>query len=113
MPRVNLCRWDELPLEKITEMVTRKIITSGPSTLTQTYFKKGTVVPTHTHASEMVVYVLQGALRTQVGGEDVTVREGDVLIVPSGVPHQAESLDDTFVMTFSGTGGGSSTERRA
>jgi quercetin dioxygenase-like cupin family protein len=49
----------------------------------------------------MVVYVLQGALRTQVDREDVTVREGEVLIVPAGVPHQAESLDDTFVMTFS------------
>jgi quercetin dioxygenase-like cupin family protein len=109
MPRVNLCRWDELPLEKVTEMVARKVIASGPSTLTQAYFKKGAVVPTHTHPTEMVVYVLQGALRTQVDREDVTVREGEVLIVPAGVPHQAESLDDTFVMTFSGAVRASST----
>jgi quercetin dioxygenase-like cupin family protein len=102
MPRVNLRRWDELPLEKVTEMVARKVIASGPSTLTQAYFKKGAVVPTHTHAADLVVYVLQGALKTQVDREDVTVREGEVLIVPAGVPHQAESLDDTFVMTFSG-----------
>jgi quercetin dioxygenase-like cupin family protein len=102
MPRVNLSRWDELPLEKITEMVARKVISTGPSTLTQAYFKKGAVVPMHTHPTEMVVYVLQGALRTQVDREDVTVREGEVLIVPAGTPHQAESLDDTFVMTFSG-----------
>jgi quercetin dioxygenase-like cupin family protein len=109
MPRVNLCRWDELPLEKVTEMVARKVIASGPSTLTQAYFKKGAVVPTHTHVTEMVIYVLQGALRTQVDREDVTVREGEVLIVPAGVPHQAESLDDTFVMTFSGAVRASST----
>ena len=101
MPRVNLCRWDELPLEKITEMVARKVITTGPSTLTQAYFKKGTVVPIHTHPTEMLLYVLQGALRTQIEREEVTVREGDVLIIPAGVSHQAESLDDTFVMTFS------------
>jgi len=101
MPRVNLCRWDELPLEKITEMVARKVIASGPSMLMQAYFKKGAVVPTHTHPTDMIVYVLQGALRTQVDREEVTVREGEVLIVPAGVPHQAESLDDTFVMTFS------------
>ena len=70
------------------------------STLTQAYFKKGAWCPLHAHSTEMVVYVLQGALRAQVDGEDVTVREGEVLIVPAGVPHQAESLDDTFVMTF-------------
>jgi quercetin dioxygenase-like cupin family protein len=102
MPRVNLCRWDALPLEKITEMVARKVMASGPSTLTQAYLKKGTVVPVHAHEADLVIYVLQGALRTQVDREDLTVREGDVLIVPAGVPHQAESLDDTFVMTFSG-----------
>jgi quercetin dioxygenase-like cupin family protein len=101
MPRVNLCRWDELPLEKITEMVARKVIASGSTTLTQTYLKKGAVVPMHAHSSEMVVYVLQGALRTHLDHEDVTVREGEVLIVPAGVSHQSESLDDTFVMTFS------------
>jgi quercetin dioxygenase-like cupin family protein len=103
MPRVNLCRWDELPLEKITEMVARKVITSGPSTLTQAYLKKGAIVPTHSHGTELVVYVLQGALRAHLDREDVTVREGEVLVVPAGVPHQAESLDDTFVMTFSST----------
>jgi unsaturated pyranuronate lyase len=99
-PRVNRYRWDELPLEKITEMVARKVIASSHSTLTQAYFKKGTVVPRHAHATDLVVYVLQGALRAQVDGEDVTVREGEVLVVPGGAPHQTESLDDTFVLTF-------------
>jgi quercetin dioxygenase-like cupin family protein len=34
-----------------------------------------------------------------VDGEDVTVREGEVLVVPAGASHQAETLDDTFVLT--------------
>ena len=109
MPRVNLCRWDELPLEKVTEMVARKMIAGGASTLTQAYLKKGAVVPVHTHPAEIVLYVLQGALRTQVDRDDVTVREGEVLIVPAGVPHQSESLDDTFLMTFSAAVPASST----
>jgi quercetin dioxygenase-like cupin family protein len=102
MTRVNLFRWDELPLEKVTEMVARKVISSGATTVTQAYFKKGAVVPAHTHAVPIVVYVLQGALRSHLDRDDVTVREGDVLVVPAGVRHQAESLDDTFVMTFTG-----------
>ena len=84
-------------------MVARKVITIGSSSLTQIYLKKGAVVPTHSHSTEIAVYVLQGALRTHLDREDVTVREGEVLIVPAGVPHQAESLDDTFVMTFAST----------
>ena len=100
MPRVNLCRWEDLPLEKVTEMVARKVVEGGSSTLAQAYFKKGAVVPTHVHPTELLIYVLQGALRAQLDREDVTVREGEVLIVPAGVAHQAESLDDTFVITF-------------
>ncbi len=102
MTRVNLRRWDELPLEKITEMVARKVVASGPVMLTQAYLKKGTVIPIHTHAADVAVYVLQGALRAHIDRDEVTVREGEVLIIPADTPHQAESLDDTFVMTFSG-----------
>ena len=29
-------------------------------------------------------------------GEEITVREGEVLHIPSWVEHQAEALDDTF-----------------
>ena len=39
--RVNLYRWDDLPLEKITEMVARKVVVSAHSRLMQAYFKKG------------------------------------------------------------------------
>jgi quercetin dioxygenase-like cupin family protein len=96
---VALFRWDELALDKITEMVARKTVSGADLTLTQAYFKKGAVVPIHRHDGERLIYVLQGALRAQVGTADVTVREGDVLIVPADVAHQAESLDDTFVLT--------------
>jgi quercetin dioxygenase-like cupin family protein len=46
-----------------------------------------------------MIYVLQGGLKMLVGGEAATVREGEVLLVPAGVDHQAEALDDTFVIT--------------
>ena len=91
-----LHRWDEIALEKITEMVSRKIVTGDREMLAQTYLKRGALVPLHTHASEQMTYVLQGALRFLVEGEEVIVREGEVIHIPSGVPHQAEALEDTF-----------------
>ena len=100
--RVNLHRWDDLPLEKITEMVARKVVVSAHFRLTQAYFKKGAAVPVHAHARDVMVYVLQGALRITIEHEDITVREGEVLVVAAASRHQAEGLDDTFVMTFGG-----------
>jgi quercetin dioxygenase-like cupin family protein len=98
-PHAALYRWDELGLEKITEMVARKVIAGAETTVTQAYFKKGTLVPIHVHRAERMVYVLQGAIRLQAAGQDTVVRDGEVMIVPAGVPHQAECLDDTFVLT--------------
>jgi len=98
--RVILYRWDDIPLDKVTEMVARKTVQSDDSRLTQAYFKKGAVVPLHAHDGALMVYVLQGAIRSRVDGEDVTTREGEVLVIPAGAPHQTESLDDSFVLAF-------------
>ena len=88
-----------MPLEKTTEMVARKVIAGHEILVGQSYFKKGTLVPLHAHASEIFLYVLQGAVRLHVAGEDVTAREGEVLLVPAGAIHQAEALDDSFVLS--------------
>ena len=96
-PTVRLHRWDEIALEKVTEMVSRKIVTGEREMLAQVYLKRGCLVPMHSHESEQMTYILQGALKVVVnGGEEITVREGEVLHIPSGVPHQAEALEDTF-----------------
>lgn len=93
---IRLYRWDEIALEKVTEMVSRKIVSGDREMLVQVYIKRGFQVPMHAHESEQMTYVLQGALRFLVDGEEVTVREGEVLHIPRGVGHQAEALEDTF-----------------
>jgi quercetin dioxygenase-like cupin family protein len=92
----TLHRWDEIELEKITEMVSRKLVTGASQMVAQVYLKRGALVPMHAHESEQMVYVLQGALKFLVDREEVTVREGEILHIPSGVAHQAEALDDTL-----------------
>jgi quercetin dioxygenase-like cupin family protein len=95
-PRLH--RWDEIALEKVTEMLSRKIVAGEREMLVQVYVKRGCLIPMHAHASEQMTYVLQGALKFLVGDDDVTVREGEVLHIPSDVPHQVEALEDTFVL---------------
>jgi quercetin dioxygenase-like cupin family protein len=50
----------------------------------------------HAHESEQMTYILQGALKFLIEGEEITVREGEVLHIPPRVAHQAEALEDTF-----------------
>jgi quercetin dioxygenase-like cupin family protein len=94
--QARLHRWDEIALEKVTEMISQKIVAGDREMLAQIYLKRGALVPMHSHDSEQMTYVLQGSLRFLVAGEEIIVREGEVLHIPSGVPHQAEALDDTF-----------------
>ncbi len=94
--RVRQFRWDEIALEKVTEMISRKVVSGEKEMLAQIYLKKGALVPMHEHESEQISYVLQGALKFLIDGEEFVIREGDVLHIPSMVPHQAEALEDTF-----------------
>jgi quercetin dioxygenase-like cupin family protein len=93
---VTLHRWDEIALEKVTEMISRKIVSGEREMLAQIYLKRGALVPIHTHDSEQMTYILQGSLRFLVAGEEIIVREGEVLHIPSRLPHQAEALEDTL-----------------
>src|SRR3977135_1268586 len=59
---VRLHRWDEIALEKVTEMLSRKIVTGEREMLAQVYLKRGCLVPMHSHESEQMTSILQGAL---------------------------------------------------
>ena len=92
-------RWDELPLEQISPLLGRRLITGDRMMLAHVYLKQGCVVPKHSHENEQLTYILEGALRFWIGedgSEEVTVRAGEVLHIPSNVPHRAEALEDTL-----------------
>ena len=96
---VQLHRWDDIPLEKVTDVIDRKIINGERMMLTHVYLKKGSVVPMHQHDNEQLTYILDGALKFWIGAEDaepLVVRSGEVLVIPSQVPHKAEALEDTL-----------------
>jgi quercetin dioxygenase-like cupin family protein len=88
--------WDQLDLEKVTELISRKLIAGDRQMLVQIYLKRGALVPLHTHESEQMTYVLDGMLKVRVDQEEVIVRDGEVIRISSGVPHQTEALSDTF-----------------
>ena len=97
--RVRTFRWDEMPKEPVIEGIDRRIINGERMMLTHVYLRRGAVVPRHSHHNEQFTYILEGALRFRVGEgepEVVDVRAGEVLHIPSNVPHEAEALEDTL-----------------
>lgn len=91
--------WDDLPWEKVTETISRRIVTTDRMMIAQIFLKKGAVVPRHHHENEQITYVVSGALRFHVGeapGREIVVGAGEVLVLPSNVPHTAEALEDTL-----------------
>ncbi|MCY4646979.1 MAG: cupin domain-containing protein [Gammaproteobacteria bacterium] len=92
-------RWDDMPIEKVKEGLGRRLVTGERMMLAHIYLDKGSVVPLHSHDNEQLTYVLEGALHFWLGedeSEEVVVRAGEVLHIPSWVPHKAVALEDTL-----------------
>ena len=91
--------WEELAEEQLNDLLSRRLITGDRLMLAHVYLKKGCIVPRHAHENEQFTYILEGALRFLVGenGEqEVVERGGEVLHLPSNVPHEAHALEDTL-----------------
>ena len=88
--------WESVPLEVMSDMISRKVISGDKAMVAQVFLKKGAVVPEHHHESEQITYILEGALKFQIEGKEVVVRKGEVLTIPSNVPHRAVAMEDTL-----------------
>ena len=92
-------RWNELPIEALSDSLARRLITGDRLMLAHVYLMKGSVVPRHFHENEQITYILEGGLRFWIGADEsqvIDVMAGEVLHIPSNVPHKAEALEDTL-----------------
>ena len=99
MDKVKFYRWNDMPKENLTPLLDRRLITGDRMMLAHVYLKKGCVVPRHQHENEQLTYVLEGALHFWIGedeSEEITIRSGEVLHIPSNVWHKAEAYEDTL-----------------
>ncbi len=88
--------WDDVELETMSDVISRKVISGEKAMVAQVFLKKDAVVPEHFHESEQITYILEGALKFELEGREVVVHKGEVLHIPSYVPHRAVALEDTL-----------------
>ena len=89
-------KWEDLPLETMSDVISRRLFVGEKAMVAQVYLAKDAVVPLHHHESEQITYILKGALKFELQGKEVTVHAGEVLFIPSNVPHRAIALEDTL-----------------
>ncbi len=83
-------------MEKLTDKLSRKLITGKRVMLAQFFLRKGCVVSAHNHESEQMTYILKGCLKLRFPDKEVTLNEGEVLHIPSSVEHSAVALEETL-----------------
>jgi quercetin dioxygenase-like cupin family protein len=99
---VRHTRWEDIRRETVTDDIARRLFTGERMMLAQVYLDEGAIVPWHAHENEQLTWVLEGALKFWIGGEgspdlrEVVVSAGEVLFIPSNVPHKAQALVDTL-----------------
>ena len=101
MPKsdVTWYRWADMEKEKVSDLLERRLITCERMMIAHVYLKKGAIVPKHSHENEQITYILEGALRFWIGedgSDELIVSAGEVLTIPSNIPHKAEALEDTL-----------------
>jgi quercetin dioxygenase-like cupin family protein len=92
---VQHVRLRDMPTEHLNPLLDRQFVAGEKSMLARLILRKGCIVPLHSHENEQITYILEGALKFSLQGKDIVVRAGEILVIPSNVPHSAEALEDT------------------
>jgi quercetin dioxygenase-like cupin family protein len=93
--KLKYIAWSSVELEELKPLLQRQMIVGQNIMVARVLLQKGAIVPEHSHHNEQVTYVLEGALKFWIDGREIVVRAGEVLTIPSHMPHQAEALEDT------------------
>ena len=87
--------WNSIPIEPLNPLLGRQFVVGNDVMFARVLLKQGCIVPEHSHVNEQITFITEGALKFWIDGEEIIVRAGEVLCIPSNLPHKAEALEDT------------------
>lgn len=65
--------------------------------------QKGAVTQSHSHDTEEMIYVLQGAWLFHLPDGDVLLEANQMVCIPAGVEHSSEVIEDTVAIDICST----------
>jgi len=88
-------RWKDVENERLNPLIGRQMVVGDQLMVARVLLAKGAHVPMHSHHNEQVTYILEGALKFAIDGQEIVVRAGEVLCIPANLPHEAWAVEDT------------------
>ena len=73
-------------------VVSREVISKPQGTVSIFAFDKGEGLSEHTAPFDALVYALEGTVRITIGGVAHDVSEGQMIVMPAGIPHALSAL---------------------
>jgi len=93
--------WEDIPFEIVNDQMKRRIVSGDRMMVAQIHLKDGFVVPLHTHDNEQITQVISGKMQFWFGANREVEKifgPGDVVVIPSNLPHEAKMLGDVVEM---------------
>jgi quercetin dioxygenase-like cupin family protein len=95
-----LSNWESLPGVAPRQGVIRKAFSGKNSMMTLNELKPGTTPWLHSHPHEQLTHILSGVAEFVLGDEVLTLKAGDLLLVPPNVPHSLKVIGDETVLNI-------------
>jgi len=92
--------WEEISEDNPIPLLTRRMVKGEKALVARVFLKKGCQVALHHHESEQIAVHVSGEVLWRVGApeyREVVLRGGDVMVLPSNVPHSVEAIEDTLI----------------
>jgi len=96
--------WDDVSEDNPIALLTRRKVLGEKMLVARVSLAKGCHVAKHNHPSEQIAIHISGQVHWRLGEEGMpgyreqVLGAGDVLVLPSGVWHSVDALEDTLII---------------
>jgi len=97
-------RWDAIEPDQPVPLLHRRLVKGDQMLLAMIRLEPGCKVALHHHESEQIAYVIDGHVRWGIGKpgtperREFEMRGGEVLRLPSNLPHEIVALQETTIL---------------
>ena len=97
---VRKISWNTIEKEKLSDTLTRQMVSGEKGTLARMRATSGALAPRHHHENEEYCMISSGTLKVVFDDREIIGKAGDILIIPANVPHSFEALEDLMLVEF-------------
>jgi quercetin dioxygenase-like cupin family protein len=88
------------PEERITDKITRKVMSGKQGMMVWWHFDAGGHAAAHKHPHEQISWMIKGRMNLRIGDETRSMVAGDIAVIPGGVEHEAFFPEETEIVDF-------------